>query len=298
MLRFLRQTLHPARYHGRLRGQRPPFFEGWYYKLIDPTERHRLAVIPGIFWSGHPHAFVQVLDGAAGVAHYHDYPVESFWAAEDRFEVHVAGSRFTVNELSLLIDRPGQSITGALRFGGLAPWPVTLTAPGIMGWYAWVPFMECYHGVVSLDHAIYGSLTIDGRQIDFSGGRGYIEKDWGHSFPEAYIWFQSNHFARPGTSLTASIAIIPWLWTASPASSLACGTAANSTASPPTPAPASNACASPSIPSIGSSATAAIAWSCSLPRGRTPASACSRGRTRSRWASAWPRPCRPRCVCA
>ena len=24
-----------------------------------------------------------------------------------------------------------------------------------MGWYAWVPFMECYHGVLSLDHTIY-----------------------------------------------------------------------------------------------------------------------------------------------
>jgi hypothetical protein len=139
-----------------------------------------------------------------------------FWAAEDSFDVHVGGSRFTHNVMSLVIDRPEQSVSGSLRFGGLVPWPVTLAAPGIMGWYAWVPFMECYHGVVSLDHTLYGALTIDGREIDFTGGRGYIEKDWGRSFPEAWIWFQSNHFNEPGTCLTASIAIIPWLATAFP----------------------------------------------------------------------------------
>jgi len=50
MLRFLRNTLHPARYHGRLRDQRPPFFEGWYFKVVDATERHRFAFIPGVSW--------------------------------------------------------------------------------------------------------------------------------------------------------------------------------------------------------------------------------------------------------
>jgi hypothetical protein len=71
--------------------------------------------------------------------------------------------------------------------------------------------MECYHGVLSLDHKIYGSLRIDGSSTDFSDGHGYIEKDWGQSFPSGYVWFQCNHFDTPGSSLTASIAVIPWL---------------------------------------------------------------------------------------
>lgn len=215
MLRFVRNTMHPARYHGRLRDQRPPYFEGWYFRIVDATERHRFAIIPGIIWSGRPHAFVQVLD-AAGGAHYHEYPVDAFWTPDDRFEVHAGPNRFNHNEMTLLIDRPEQSVAGMVRFGGLTPWPVTWAAPGIMGWYAWVPFMECYHGVVSLDHAIYGTLTVNGEEIDFTGGRGYIEKDWGRAFPEAWIWFQTNLFEQPGTCITASIAIIPWLMTAFP----------------------------------------------------------------------------------
>jgi hypothetical protein len=214
--RFWRNTLHPERYHGRPQGQRPPFFEGWYYKLIDATEQYRYAFIPGIFWSGRPHAFIQALDGAAASAHYHEYPTESFWSAEDHFEIQVGSNRFTGNELTLNISRPEQQVSGTVTFGETAPWPVTLTAPGIMGWYAWVPFMECYHGVISLDHALRGSLIINGQEIDFTGGRGYIEKDWGRAFPEAWIWFQSNHFETTGSCITGSIAIIPWLRSAFP----------------------------------------------------------------------------------
>lgn len=211
----LATTLHPERYHGHRK--RPPFFEGWYYKLIDGSEEQRYAVIPGVFLSEDPaaqHAFVQVLDGVTGKATYHRYAAEDFWAAEDAFEVHIGPNRFTLEGIDLQIESPERTVTGALRFSGLTPWPVTLTSPGIMGWYAWVPFMECYHGVLSLDHAIEGALKLSRARIDFSGGRGYIEKDWGPSFPAAWVWFQSNHFARPGTSITASIAVIPWIGSA------------------------------------------------------------------------------------
>ena len=69
--------------------------------------------------------------------------------------------------------------------------------------------MECNHGVVSFNHTIQGHLTINGTSIDFTNGLGYIEKDWGSSFPAAYVWQQSNHFDEPNTSLMASVAIIP-----------------------------------------------------------------------------------------
>ena len=77
-----------------------------------------------------------------------------------------------------------------------------------------VPLMECYHGVLSFDHAIRGALAVDGERIDFTGGRGYIEKDWGKAFPRGYIWMQTNHFEQPGASLSASVALIPWVRTA------------------------------------------------------------------------------------
>ena len=212
MIRSLRAILNPPFYHGH--GKRPPFFEGWYYKLVDAGEQARYAVIPGIFLSEDPaehHAFVQVLNGRTGQVSYHQYRPEEFWAADRNFDLRIGPNQFTSDHLSLDIHSLELTASGELRFSDLRPWPVTLTSPGIMGWYAWMPFMECYHGVVSLDHGIQGNLSVNNQSLDFTGGRGYIEKDWGRSFPSAWIWFQTNHFEQPGTSLTASVAIIPWV---------------------------------------------------------------------------------------
>lgn len=54
-------------------------------------------------------------------------------------------------------------------------------------------------------------MHVGDKIIDFNGGRGYIEKDWGRSFPSAYVWMQSNHFSTPGISVKASVANIPWI---------------------------------------------------------------------------------------
>lgn len=210
-MRNWRAIWQPELYHGW--GKRPPFFEGWYFKLVDAGESHRYAVIPGVFLGTEPgssHCFVQTLDGATGQSTYHPYPYETFRAAPDEFNIWVGPNNFRADGLLLDIDAPERRMRGALRFTGRTPWPVTLLAPGIMGWYAYAPFMECYHGIVSLDHAIEGLLEVDGRLLDFRNGRGYIEKDWGQAFPQAWVWMQTNHFEAPGTSLTASIAVIPW----------------------------------------------------------------------------------------
>ena len=214
---MLGSILRPEMYHGSRK--RPPFFEGWYFKLVDRDERHRFAIIPGVFLHSDPkaqHAFIQILDGNVGASRYHRFPFSEFEAEADSFDIRIGGSRMSSRGMTLEIDQDGHSLCGNLSFKNTKPWPISLASPGIMGWYSWVPFMECYHGVLSLDHEIEGSLEVNGRTIDFSGGRGYIEKDWGKSFPHAHVWMQSNHFKSPATSLTASVAIIPWIRTSFP----------------------------------------------------------------------------------
>ena len=64
-----------------------------------------------------------------------------------------------------------------------------------------------------MDHSIQGQLETPSGPINFDGGRGYIEKDWGRHFPQNWIWVQANHFAESssvGTSVTISIARIPF----------------------------------------------------------------------------------------
>jgi tocopherol cyclase len=207
-----RRTLHPACYHGE--NKKPPFFEGWYFKLIDQTGAHRIALIPGVALHKDPsdnHCFIQFLDGMQETATYSRFSLADFQYVRDDFDIRMGKSRFTTRRIEIDLMSSDLQIRGDLSFSGLKPWPVKWWSPGIMGWYAWVPFMECFHGVLSMDHEISGQLELNGEVIDFSGGRGYIEKDWGRSFPSAYIWTQCNHFGRTGVSLSASVAIIPWI---------------------------------------------------------------------------------------
>jgi hypothetical protein len=211
----VRGSLHPEGYHGR--GASRPFFEGWYVKLVDRDRGQRWAVIPGIFLGSRAtdsliqpdEAFVQILNGTTGESWYHRFPVSEFDASATGFDVRVGPNRFT--EAGIHLETP--QLTGDVRFASpLDPWPITLAEPGIMGWYGHVPFMECFHGVVSFGHELSGSLEIGGSRHDFGGGRGYIEKDWGKAFPEGYLWLASNHIdTDPSASLIGSVAIIPWL---------------------------------------------------------------------------------------
>ena len=77
------------------------------------------------------------------------------------------------NKYDIILRLPG--ISGELQFRDNVPWPNHWYSPGIMGPYSFVPFMECYHGIVSMDHSIHGQLDIEGERINFDQGRGYIE---------------------------------------------------------------------------------------------------------------------------
>ena len=203
-----RALWNPDMYQGW--GKKDNYFEGWYFKWVDPKEEYALAVIPGISMGsdGKKHAFIQVFDGLACKASYHEFEADDFQPESDKFGLHLGGNYFSATKVKL--DLP--DLKGELELKNLHRWPKMLGAPGIMGWYSFVPFMECYHGIVSMHHQLAGFMNLNGQAIDFDGGVGYGEKDWGVSFPSAWIWAQSNHFGREEPiCLMASVANIPWL---------------------------------------------------------------------------------------
>lgn len=211
---YIRGVKHPEAFHGV--GKANNFFEGWYIKLVSADQAQRWAVIPGIFIglkSGDSlpksQAFVQVLDGQTGRSWFHEFPVEAFSASTTEFSVSVGDNHFDSRGVTLNLPQ----LKGRIDYSTpLDPWPVTLQSPGIMGWYGLVPFMECFHGVVSFGHELKGSLEVEGVSKNFDAGRGYIEKDWGKAFPAGYVWMQSNHFRNhKDASFVGSVAIIPWL---------------------------------------------------------------------------------------
>ena len=206
MLRSFTSIFNPERFQGH--GKSKSYFEGWYFKLVS-KENRSLAVIPGLAYDqeGKGHAFIQVLDGNKKTSTYRKFDTSLFRAAHDRFLVTIGGNVFSDQQITLNLD----GLHGSVTFKNTVGWPKPWYSPGIMGPFSFVPFMECYHGIVSMDHQLQGILDLGGEKIDLWDGRGYLEKDWGRSFPSAYTWMQSNHFSERGISLKCSVARIPWL---------------------------------------------------------------------------------------
>ena len=191
------------------------YFEGWYFKMVANDGSSILSIIPGISLSSdgtEQHAFIQIINGITAQTNYYSFPIEEFSFSKKEFALKIGDSYFSKD--SIIIDvKDGNSIVSGkiIMFNQVDYKSGRLINTGIMGPYRFVPFMECYHGVVSLTHNLNGKLIINNEVHDFTGGRGYIEKDWGSSMPSAWIWMQSNHFNDKNSSFMLSIADIPWL---------------------------------------------------------------------------------------
>ena len=120
------------------------------------------------------------------------------------FCIRIGQSLFTSRKISLHIEGNGLSLRGTVHCG-----PFTPLKSDIMGPFRFLPGMECAHGVISMGHPLEGSLTLNGKTLDVSGGMGYIETDRGRSFPSAYLWTQCVWGELNFTSLMLSIATIP-----------------------------------------------------------------------------------------
>lgn len=196
----------PEMFRGR--GHRVAAVDVWYYKIVEPGGRFARVVIPGVRTDVDPsnqYCFIRLLDGRTGSTSMHRYPYEQFWSSRDGFDVVCGNSHFSLDSLHLDIEETGLRVTGDLQFTRTPGWPVRPWAPGAMGPFAFLPFLEEYHAVINMDPRMMGVLSWDGEDIVYTGGRAYMEHDWGGSFPRAWIWTQSNHFDEDHVCLTACI---------------------------------------------------------------------------------------------
>lgn len=189
-------------------GRKDHYFEGWYYKIVDPSQELALAIIPGVSINkGDSHAFIQVMDGVNCTGEYHRFELNQFRASPDRLSVSVGDNVFSDQLLSL--DLPG--LKCELKCSEWTQLPKTWLNPGIMGWYSYVPTMQCYHGLGSMLHSWSGTMYKGEQLFDINKATGYVEKDWGTSFPRSWIWCQCNTFnTEDNISVFASVAHIPW----------------------------------------------------------------------------------------
>lgn len=204
------KVYHPIIFQGNLNKNR--YFEGWYFKHVSANREHVFSFIPGVaLTKTDKHAFIQVIDGISGKTWNIKYPLSEFSYSEQEFYVMVGKSSFSEKGIQMDIETEDLKMKGEVFYTDFMKYPSSVFSPGIMGWYSFVPLMECKHGIGSVLHHLKGSISINNAIINFTEGTGYIEKDWGTSFPESWIWLHCNTFNQTGSSFTFSVAKIPWL---------------------------------------------------------------------------------------
>lgn len=185
--------------------RRRPFFEGWYFKHAG--ESGAFAAIPGIYRGkdkSQDHAFVQILFSSPPVSRFVRYPAEAFSCTEHGFEVRVGPNVFSMDGIRLSI--PDIGLEAALTYDRHVPLKTSIISPTIMGPFAYLPGMQCRHGVLSLWHSVDGEVRFSDRRLTFNGDDGYIEKDWGGVFPDSWVWMQCGN---RDVTLMCAVATIP-----------------------------------------------------------------------------------------
>ena len=208
---MLKEILNPTLYHGKRKKKN--FFEGWYFKITDKDHKYAFAFIIGIIKGKikeEGHSFIQILDGVKHKFYYLKFSKDCFNYSHKPFSITINNNYFSLNKIILNHYDENIQLCGSLNIVDLVKWPDSIINPGSMGFYNYLLFMECYSHVCCLNANIVGKIMINNIEYDFTGGKLYVEKNWGKRFPENYLWIQANNFLKM-MLLTLSLGKVP-LW--------------------------------------------------------------------------------------
>jgi len=185
------------------------YFEGWYFK--NTTLQKGISFIPGINISETgAKAFIQIITNHK--SYFVNYPIKDFKFNEKPFYIQIGENRFSKEGIHINIQDELQKlkIYGNIKYSDSKNIHTNMFAPNIMGPFSYVPFMECKHAIIHMKNTSNGYININNETIHFNNNKGYIEKDWGCSFPKSYIWCQGNSFQRTNANFMFSVADIPF----------------------------------------------------------------------------------------
>ena len=160
-------------------------FFGKYYKFISDDSSFSFAVIISTANEGD---MLQVIT-----------PHKAFLINNTK-SVEVKGSIITFD-----INQDDLVMKGELTLGELHP-----LKKKVMGPFTYLP-MECRHEIYSMWHTLRVTLLINGKEVSFGKGRGYIEGDSGTNFPKRYVWYNSVTEDITATFALASIPLFGFI---------------------------------------------------------------------------------------
>lgn len=188
-MKYLERIYHQELYLGA--DIKNNYFEGWYFKHVDKNKNFSISCIVGISKSTDDHSFIQLIDNLKNKSYYFKFDIKDFVYHNYPFYIKIKDNFFSLERIFFDIKNPKIIIN--VSYHELLSINKNFYQSNIMGLFAYFNFLECYHAVISLRHILTGYVEIYDEEISLSDGLGYIEKDYGSSFPNKYIWIEGNN---------------------------------------------------------------------------------------------------------
>ena len=184
----------------------PPFFEGWYLRLVLPETSKSFAFMFSVEAAGL--GTIQVAD-SKDVVHFHELSggLKGFRASPYKLRMrHWDNDDFGYELTSCAcIGRLPNGLSWHVQYKPVVTWgdrggTPRCTATRLSRFAAFEPGWQVLmgHGV-----ALQGTVRFGDEVVDVSDARVYIEKNWGASFPCKWWWVQANAF-ESHTDLTVT----------------------------------------------------------------------------------------------
>jgi hypothetical protein len=169
------------------------YFEGWYLKVVD-NDNNSYAFIFGIsLYKKDPHSFIQILNSEEGKSYYFRFAVEDFYYNKD--SIRIKDNILGVHKINISVEQ----FDIDLNIEAIMPLKNGLFTKSIMCFFKYLP-LPTYHEIVFMNSKVEGIMnTNDNNKM--INGTGYMEKNYGVTFPKKWLWFQTNSFKNYNASL-------------------------------------------------------------------------------------------------
>ena len=191
------------------------YFEGWYFR--EQTEDLTIAFVPTLHYDeeGRMTGSLQVILPEKSWFFAYDHPVNM--NLPDSLFVVLGKNVFTEACIHLDIDEPGLRIKGDIYFDREPG--AKLHVMGPLGLPLVSRLLPCAHKIWATEQELSGELEIlaggapletkprkgtgdcadvahrgNGKVFSFNDGKGYMEADYGKTFPKTYFWTHCNWF--------------------------------------------------------------------------------------------------------
>lgn len=190
-----------------LRGnfQQGNYFEGWFQKIYSAEHNASFIIIYGYATQNsiESFGFIQLLlpDGEPRFLYFHKNEV----SCDPTRHVFKMGRQILSTEAICI---QCNDINIQLNLLGNKP---IRTLKNSMGYTYFVPGLPCYHAVLNPSHQVSGTIQAGQHHYSLDRATGYLEKNWGNSFPKSYFWMHAVDPLNPKISMLFSRAEIKWM---------------------------------------------------------------------------------------